>query len=125
YLQLFINDHQNDLTEWLPHTEFALNNCINASTGFSLFYINYRKHPTCLLQLSCKPISQVLCTAAFAIQMQALKDETSAALQLAAENIKRAYDKNCSKQTFAVGDCVLLNASHIIVSCPSKKLDNR
>jgi hypothetical protein len=45
-------------------------------------------------------------------------------LTLAAHKMKSSYDKRHLEQTFQPGDQVLLDASHLISTRPSKKLDN-
>ena len=45
YLHMYINYHQDDWSEWLPLAQFALNNRVSMSTGESLFYLNYGRHP--------------------------------------------------------------------------------
>ena len=42
YLQAFVNFEQNDWARLLPMTKFAYNNAKNASTGYTLFELNYR-----------------------------------------------------------------------------------
>ena len=44
YLRLFVNHQQSDWYEWLSCVEFSYNNKVQKSTGFSLFYVNYRCH---------------------------------------------------------------------------------
>jgi hypothetical protein len=45
YLRLLINHRQSDWAKWLSCAEFSYNNKVQLSTGFSLFYINYGRHP--------------------------------------------------------------------------------
>ena len=45
YLRAFINFEQNNWVQLLPMAEFAYNNGKNASTGYTLFELNYRYHP--------------------------------------------------------------------------------
>jgi len=45
YLRLFVNHRQSDWAEWLSCAEFSYNDKVQSSTGFSLFYINYGRHP--------------------------------------------------------------------------------
>ena len=40
YLRLFINYRQTDWNQWLSCAEFAYNNKVQTSTGFSPFYVN-------------------------------------------------------------------------------------
>jgi hypothetical protein len=36
-----MNFRQNDWIDWLPLAEFASNNAVSETTGFSLFFANY------------------------------------------------------------------------------------
>ena len=45
YLRLFVNYRQSDWAEWLPIAEFALNDKVSSSTGYSPFFLNYGLHP--------------------------------------------------------------------------------
>lgn len=45
FLQAFVSARQTDWAEWLACAEFALNNKINSSTGYSPFFLNYGRHP--------------------------------------------------------------------------------
>ena len=45
YLRIFINERQNDWADWLPMAQFAHNNKVHLSTGYSLFFLNYGQHP--------------------------------------------------------------------------------
>jgi transposase InsO family protein len=44
YLRIFINHRQNDWSKWLPLAEFAYNDNIHSSTGYSPFYLNLGFH---------------------------------------------------------------------------------
>jgi hypothetical protein len=41
YLRAYMNFRQNDWVDWLPLAEFALNNAVSETTGFSPFFANY------------------------------------------------------------------------------------
>lgn len=124
YLRLFVNEQQNNWSEWLPCAEFTINNRVNSSTGFSPFFINYGRHPHRPLQPNRKTDSRVPQATSFAQQMKHLHNETQASLQLTSNKMKEIYDRKRLDQRFAPGDQVLLDASDILSSRPSKKLDN-
>lgn len=124
YLRIFVNKCQNDWAEWLPCTEFAINNKVNSSTGYLPFYIVCGKHPTRPLQPPRTTTSNIPHATNFAKQLSNLRKETRSALNLAAHKMKSSYDKRHIEQTFQPGDQVLLNTSHIVSSQPSKRLDH-
>ena len=45
YLCLYVNYRQSDWAEWLAMAEFVYNNRKHSATKFSLFYVNYERHP--------------------------------------------------------------------------------
>jgi hypothetical protein len=44
-LRAFVRAHQRDWVRWLPMCEFAINNAVNSSTGYSPFYLNSGFNP--------------------------------------------------------------------------------
>ncbi|KAJ3489900.1 hypothetical protein NLJ89_g11486 [Agrocybe chaxingu] len=124
YLRLFVNERQSNWADYLPCAEFAINNRVNSATGFSPFFVNYGKHPARPLQPARQPVSRIPQAAAFAREMDAVRKEAASALSLAAVAMKRSYDQKHLDQSFRIGDLVLLDASDITSSRPSKKLDN-
>ena len=45
YLQLFVNQCQDDWLEWISLAEFAYNNCIHLATQTTPFMLNNGQHP--------------------------------------------------------------------------------
>jgi hypothetical protein len=45
YLRAWINERQDDWSEWLPMAEFAINNRVASATGVSPFFLNHGRHP--------------------------------------------------------------------------------
>ena len=45
YLRCFVSYHQDDWVSLLPLAEFSFNNTLNASTGFTPFFLNSGFHP--------------------------------------------------------------------------------
>jgi len=126
YLRIFCNTRQSDWAEWLSCAEFALNNKVNASTGYSPFFLNYGRDSRCPLLPIRQPTSDFPRANEFAKQMDALTKETSAALELAAEAMKHSYDHSHQPaKPHAVGDLLLLDAKGIETTHPSKKLDDK
>jgi len=41
YLRIFINERQNDWADWLSIAQFAYNDKVHSSTGYSPFFLNY------------------------------------------------------------------------------------
>ena len=51
-LRAFVAPHQSDWDEHLIAAEFAYNNSVQASTGFTPFYLNHGRHPHTPLSLA-------------------------------------------------------------------------
>ena len=45
YLQVFVNERQDDWEELLPHTEFQYNNYIHSTMQQTLFMVDSGWHP--------------------------------------------------------------------------------
>jgi hypothetical protein len=45
YLKTYMNFRQNNWVDWLPLAEFASNNAVSETTGFSPFFANYGFNP--------------------------------------------------------------------------------
>lgn len=58
-LRAYVNPHNDDWDQHLVAAEFAYNNSVNASTGFTPFFLNYGQHPHTPLSLSVPPLQPV------------------------------------------------------------------
>lgn len=113
-LRGYVSALQDDWDEWLPMMEMAYNNSIQASTGFSPYYLNTgRDFPTGLRQA----VGQIgdISTPAVGVLLQRWED----ALAKAKENIEAAqarqqYWANQHRRdlTFKVGDLVWLSTEN-------------
>src|SRR6201999_3809543 len=103
YLRDFINYHQNDWHEWLPMAEFVYNDREHSATKVTPFYADNGRHPykgTSPRVQSTNDTAQ-----SFADGMRKVQDEVSAALQKAAADMKKHYDKCRHTGTeYKVGD---------------------
>lgn len=123
-LRSYVNSLQDDWDEYLPFAEIAYNKSIQASTGFSPYYLNTGRDLPTLLTHALKDATGVKNEAA------AVKAERwSEALEKAKENIQKAQtrqityaDEHRRDFSFEVGDRVLLSTanlrSSIIVGAP-------
>lgn len=126
FLRAFVNTRQSDWADWIACAEFALNNKINSSTGYSPFFLNYGRHPRrSLMPVRATP-SGVPRADTFARQMAALTSECSAALELASSSMKRSYDKHHQPaHVLKTGDLVLLDTNGISTNRPCRKLSDK
>jgi len=124
YLHLFINHRQTDWNNWLSCAEFSYNDKVHSSTGFSPFFINYRRH----LEKGTNFPKEVKSQSAtkFAQTMEAIWEETAATLWIAAQQMKWYYDEHqADSWSYEPGDLVLLEGSNLTMIHPVKKLDHK
>ena len=123
YLRLFINYQQNNWHEWLPLAEFVYNNREHSTTKVTPFFADNSRHP--YKGTAAKVESNNPTALEFANKMKQIRDEVGSALKLAAEDMKRHYDK---KRQIGIeykpGDLVWLEATNLKTERPMKKLDN-
>ena len=112
-IRSYVNYRQNDWDEHLVNCEIAYNNSINATTGYSPFYLTTGQHPLLPGNLlndnpSTNPTAEQV--------LQRLQED----LQQAKENIEKAQQKQAKYAnehrrpvTFKVGDLVLLSTANL------------
>jgi len=123
-LRSVVSFHQDDWVDWLPIIEFALNNRFKKSLGTTPFYANYGFHP----QIGSLPRidTPVLSVENFVMHLQQVQKDTRKALEQAALDMKRFYDKHRGKTPeYEVGQKVLLDNADLALNRPSRKLAER
>lgn len=115
-LRAFVDHRQTNWDLLLSAAEFAYNNSVNTSTGFSPFLLNYGFHPRVPASLL-EPISSPNPNVSDFLDSQRL------ALFTASENIQKAQNRQAINadasrrdHDFQVGDQVLLNAEDIVIA---------
>ena len=95
YLRIFINERQNDWADWLSMAQFAYNDKVHSSTGYSPFFLNYGRHP----YKGTEPRRKVTNKSAvdFKAELEEAGREATSALKKAAEDMKRY----CYHQSFS------------------------
>ena len=124
-------DHK--ITNWdqcLSGLEFAYNNSVNATTGFSPFYLNKGFHPRVPAALAGPTASSTVPALNQFLQSQA-DNLTLAKASIANAQDRQAQNADQSRRdhSFSVGDQVLLSADHTTVAAsrnrPSRKLQSQ
>ena len=125
-LRSFVNPRQTNWVQLLPLMEFAYNNSVNASTGFSPFYLNYGRHPHTAILRAIGKRKQ------FPAVDQWLKDLMSVRLEAVKNNLAaqksqaKAMNKSRKDVSFSVGDKVLLDSINLKLPAHiTKKLSAR
>lgn len=97
---------------------------MQTSTGFSPFYVNYGRHPYKGVNVQREVKSQS--ATEFAQDMSRIWEETESALRLAAEQMKKYYDrKRLPSREYKPKDKVWLEGYNITTDRPSKKLNDK
>lgn len=124
YLRVFVNQRQDDWSEWLPLVEFAYNNRIHSSTRQTPFVLDTGQHP----RMGVEPnrYSKVEAVDQFTSRIKSMTEEAQSALKQAASDMARFYNaKRSEHPKFKVGEKVWLDGENISTTRPMKKLDNR
>ena len=79
-LRAYVGRRQNDWDEWLGMVEYAYNNSVHNSSGYTPFYLCYGRHPLSLVQLLSQVESKNAAADAFLRQLE--EDVTQATEQL-------------------------------------------
>ena len=125
YLQLFMNERQDDWYDLLPIAEFQHNNHVHSTTQQPLFLLDTRR----LLCMGFEPQqnpSGLEIVNELTERMRTAIDEAKSTIHKAQDDMKRYYDRRRTPApVFNPGDKVFLNASDIWTTCPLQKLSHR
>jgi len=125
YLQLFVNEHQDNWNSLLPLAEFVYNNHVHSSTQQTPFFLDTGRHPRMGFEPD-QPRSWMETVNEFTDRMKATLEEAKSALAKSKDNMARYYNQRHSPTpVFNPGDKVFLDASDIHTTRPSKKLSDR
>ena len=107
-MRAYVGRRQNDWDERLGMMEYAYNNAVHSSSGYTPFYLCYGRHPLSPVQLLSQVESKNAAADAFLQQLE--EDVTHAMdnLRRAQEKQKQYADKRRRDVEFQVGDEVLL-----------------
>src|SRR5882724_3049348 len=124
FLQLFVNQCQDNWDEWLSIAEFAYNNRVHTSMHSSPFILDTGQHP----RLGVEPLreSRLETLNHFASRMEKATEEVCSALTRAADDMAQFYDAHRREAPlYEVGDKVWLNGHNITMTRLTKKLDHK
>lgn len=128
-LRAFIDEKQTNWDILLPAAEFAYNNSVHHSTGFSPFFLNTGQHPHTPGSLLAPAVTNVPSVQDYLDQQSSALLLAQEALQSAQDHQKEQADKKRQDHNFKIGDKILLNAENITMPAnsglPSDKLKPR
>ena len=121
FLRPYVERSPHTWVKQLPLAEFAMNNVVSISTGFTPFYLNTGTHPT-------TPVSMMRGGASKGSQNEAVKETVERmkiALAEVQTNLERAQCRmanavNCSRRSeqYNIGDEVVLSTANLENYCP-------
>jgi RNase H-like domain found in reverse transcriptase/Reverse transcriptase (RNA-dependent DNA polymerase)/Integrase zinc binding domain len=134
YLRAFMNFAQDDWVDWLPLAEFASNNAVSETTGYSPFFANYGFHPRLGFEprTACSPDKTPQQKKEF-MKAHSIADRFDRILTqlkaLAAESGRR-YEENANASRvdaprYTVGQRVWLSTKNMKTNRPMKKGDDK
>jgi len=125
YLQLFVNERQDDWYDLLPMAEFQHNNHVHSATQQPPFLLDTRRLPCMGFEPRQNP-SSLETVNEFTERMKTAVEEAKSTIRKAQNDMKKYYDQRRTlAPVFKPGDKVFLDASDIQTMRPSQKLLHR
>ena len=114
-MRAYVGRRQNDWDERLGMIEYAYNNSVHSSSGYSPFYLCYGRHPLSPVQLLSQAESKNAAADAFLRQLEEDVAHALENLQRAQDRQKRYADRRRRDLELQVGDEVLLSTRNLLV----------
>ena len=111
YLRHWISPKQDNWDALLDCAEFAMNNAVNQSTGFSPFKLNYAQDPH--TPLSIHADTRTPASRDFMLEMEGALLSAKRSLQAAQDRYKHYYDLKRRPAELSVGQKVLLRTTNL------------
>ena len=91
FIQLFVNEHQDNWNSLLPLAEFAYNNHVHSLTQQTPFFLDTSQHPRMGFEPN-QPQSRIETVNEFTDQMKATLEEVKSALAKSKDDMARYYN---------------------------------
>ena len=113
-LRAYISPHHDDWDQHVLTAEFAYNNSVNPSTGYTPFFLNYGQHPHTPLSLSVPPLTTP--SKPVARFLSEIREHLAQARKaiIKAQDVQAKYANEKRRDlSFNVGDKVLLSSKRL------------
>ena len=132
YLRSFVNEKQDNWDMLLPMAEFAINNSVHTSSGFTPFFLNSGQHPLNPLTISSQRGHRNLPRTGgdnrllpavddFVRNISEVVHQAKLNLRAAQDRQKSYADKGRRELTFNIGDLVLLKTKNLKLKTTGKR----
>lgn len=112
-LRHYINPRRNNWDRWLCLLEFAYNDTVNASTGYTPFYLNYGQHPLTPLALTSPVRTADKLATNIVADLRVHLQRAKTAIQAAQQRQAKYYNRGKSAPSWKAGEYVWLSTSFI------------
>ena len=124
----FVSPHHDDWDKRLDNCEFAYNDSINATTGFTPFQLNYGRHPRTPLSMYADPQpASPEPASAFMRRIREDRQHANDMMHIARDTQARYANMGRRHVQFEVGQSVYLATDHVrlpeAANCKPKFLD--
>ena len=124
FLMMFVNDKQDDWSDWLAVAQFCHSDRRHSATTYSPFFLTYGYHPS--KGLEPKREYTVEAVGDFVQRINDARETAKKALERSNELMKNQYDKHKKPAiNYKPGDKVYINAEHLPSVRQSRKLERK
>ena len=121
---MFINDKQDDWSDWLAVAQFCHNDRRHSATTYSPFFLTYGYHPNKGLEPKQKYMVEAV--GDFVQRINNARETAKKALERSNELMKNQYDKHKKPAiNYKSGDKVYINVEHLPSVRQSRKLEKK
>ena len=121
FLRPFVERSPHTWVQQLPLAEFAANNAVSISTGFTPFYLNTGAHsttPVLMMQGGASKSSQKETVKEMLERMKTALAEAQTNLERAQHKMVNAVNRSRRSEQYNIGDEVVLSTTNLRNYCP-------
>jgi hypothetical protein len=112
-LRAFVHPRQDDWEDHLPLVEFAINNSVSPSTGYTPFFLTYGYDPRVFLDYAAPAFATPKARDRLQTMRDALADARTLLQEAQARQVHHANKHRRAQPRFKVGEKVMLSTAHL------------